>query len=87
MPKIGLNYFKWNVKESSTIAQVLHMTASFAIKGMEQRIVPVIEFRRFQSNSFTKRLIEYRRRLDPPPVDAEVGARMSEEDIGPSAFA
>ena len=35
------------------------MTASF--EGMEQRIVPAIEFKRFQSNSFTKRLIEYRR--------------------------
>ena len=29
-PKIGLDHFKWNVKESSAAAQVLHMTASFA---------------------------------------------------------
>jgi hypothetical protein len=38
-----------------------------------------IEFKRFQSNSYTKRLIECRRCLEPPPVDVEIGVRVPEK--------
>ena len=34
-PKIGLDCFQWNVGESAAIAQILHVTASLAIKGMK----------------------------------------------------
>jgi hypothetical protein len=82
-----LDCFKWNIGESSAIAQILHVTASLAVKGMKQRILPAIELERFQSDPFAKRLIEYRGRFDPSLADAEIGIGVPDEDVALGALA
>ena len=76
----------WNIRETSVKFEILHELPVLGIVGLENRILPAVEFERRHAVFPAELLVKGRCRLHPLPFKEKLGKSMVGEDVRAEKF-